>query len=568
MSICLGMIVKDEVSDIERILKDYRQYFDEVQITITSPDKRKEIEEICDKYKANHTYFEWVEDFAAARNFNKELCKSDWVFVIDTDDVILYPEKIREVAERAKSEHFNVVYGYYHYGVDQDGNCCAAHWKERLIKNSKNLRWNKKIHENIVPLSMVGHNFDLDERLEVKHNCTYEDSLKSNERNIKFLLDEYKQDGEKTDPRTIAYLGRVLFGLGDFKRARYFLERHIELSGWDEDRFQSWCQLADVHRLQKDFKQAIACGFEALAERPDYPDAYLALGWVYFDQEQWTKAIEWFEQGLRKPTPKTFIVYDPSSFTWRPALALSYAYWNIGEFEKAMALFNFAKKLAPSVPFIKSEEKTYIEALDRKKYIDHLLWLVGYTRENEGSLEALVKSIPKNLWENQTVAMLRNRYLEPKKWSDKSIVFYCGDTPNAWSPDSVKGGVGGSEEAVIHMAKQFVKLGYEVTVYNTCEKEGVFEGVNYLGSARFNPRDEFNIVISWRSNIFAYQVQAKRKFVWLHDNVSSANLTEENSRFFDKIIVLSKYHASQIPDFVSNEKVYISTNGINSEDFL
>jgi len=239
MSICLGMIVKDEVSDIERILKDYRQYFDEIQITITSPDKRKEIEEICDKYKANYTYFEWVEDFAAARNFNKELCKSDWVFVIDTDDVILYPEKIREVAERAKSEHFNVVYGYYHYGVDQDGNCCAAHWKERLIKNSKNLRWNKKIHENIVPLSMVGHNFDLDERLEVKHNCTYEDSLKSNERNIKFLLEEYKQDGEKTDPRTIAYLGRVFFGLGDFKRARYFLEKHIELSGWDEDRFQS-----------------------------------------------------------------------------------------------------------------------------------------------------------------------------------------------------------------------------------------------------------------------------------------------------------------------------------------
>ena len=355
-TVTLSIIAKDELADLKRIINNYSSYFDKVDLAIDDQSVIDDLDQTVSD-KVNLYKYEWCENFAHKRNWLADKCKTDFYFTIDTDDTILHPEMIKDVAQRAKDEHFSIVYGYYQYGVDQDGNCCAAHWKERLVKNTKNLRWNKKIHENIVPVSMVGHSFELDPRLEIKHNSTHEDILKSNERNLKYLLEEYKQDKDKTDPRTIAYLGRVLFGLGDFKRARYFLEKHIELSGWDEDRYQSWCQLADVHRLQKDYKQAIACAFEALAERPDYPDAYLALGWVYFDQEQWTKAIEWFEQGIKKPTPKTFIVSDPSSYTWRPALALSYAYWSIGEFEKAMALFNFAKKLAPTVPFIKSEER-------------------------------------------------------------------------------------------------------------------------------------------------------------------------------------------------------------------
>jgi len=564
MTLTLQIIAKDEVKDVARIIRDYIEYFDKIQIAYDDDC----IADLGKHPKVELFKYEWIGDFAHKRNWLADQCTTDYYFTIDTDDTIIHPELIRDVAEKANRENFNIVYGYYLYGVDQDGNCCAAHWKERLIKNSKNLRWNKKIHENLVPVSLVGHTFDLDDRLLVKHNATHEDIVESQKRNLKFLVEEYEKDKDKTDPRTIAYLGRVFFGLGEFKKARFFLEKHIELSGWDEDRYLSWCQLADVHRLQKDYTQAIACGFEALAERPDYPDAYLALFWVYFDQEQWLKAIEWCEQGLKKPTPKTFIVTDPSSYTWRPAVALSYAYWNIGEFEKAMSLFNFAKNLAPSVPFIQQNEKIYKEALDRKLYIDHLLWIINFTKENNGSMEALTKSIPSNMWENQTISLLRNRYLEPEKWSNKSIVIYCGETPNSWCPDSTKGGIGGSEEAVIHMANEFTKLGYEVTVYNTCEKEGNYKGVNYLGSVRFNPRDEFNIVISWRTNIFAYQVQAKRKIVWLHDLPSSARLTEENCRFFDKIVVLSNYHKSLLPSFVPEEKIYVSTNGINPEDFL
>ncbi len=564
-TVTLAVIAKDEVDDLNRIINDYAKYFDEVAIAY---DDESVKDKIVNPGNVKLYKYEWIGDFAHKRNFLADQVTTNFYFTIDTDDTILFPETIRDVVKKAMDGNLSVVYGYYYYSHDQDGNCCAAHWKERLIKNSKNLQWNKKIHENLVPLTMVGHTFDLDDRLAVRHNATHEDIEESNLRNIKYLIEEYNQDKDQTDPRTIAYLGRVLFGMRDFKRARYFLEKHIELSGWDDDRHFSWCVLADIHRLNKDYKQSIACGFEALAERPEYPDGYLAIFWAYFDQEQWEKAIEWAEIGLRKPTPKNFMVSDPSSYTWRPALALSYCYWNMGEFEKAMKLFQYSKNLAPSVTFIKENEKIYKEALDRKNYIDNLLWMTTFTVENDGDMESLAKSIPKSLWENQTISLLRNRYLPPKKWSNKSIVLYCGETPNAWSPDSVIEGVGGSEEAVIHISKEFVKLGFEVTVYNTCSKEGIYDGVEYLGSVRFNPKDEFNIVISWRSNIFAYQVQAVRKIVWVHDLPKSLKLTAENCRFFDRIVVLSNYHKSLLPDFVPQEKIYVSTNGINPEDFV
>jgi len=110
--------------------------------------------------------------------------------------------------------------------------------------------------------------------------------------NIGYLLEEYNRDRENTDPRTLAYLGRMFHGVADYDRAIFFLQKHLQSSGWDEDRYWSWCQLSDLYRLKEKYDLAIASAFEALQERPDYPDAYLKLHDIYFDKEDWQKAEE------------------------------------------------------------------------------------------------------------------------------------------------------------------------------------------------------------------------------------------------------------------------------------
>ena len=227
-TITLQVIVKNEIKDVTRIIKDYIDYFDAIQIAYDDDC----IGDLGSHPKVELYKYEWQNDFAHKRNWLADKCKTDYYFTIDADDIIEHPETIRDVAKKAEAEKLNIVFGYYLYGFDNDGNCCAAHWKERLVKNTPNLRWNKKIHENIVPVSMVGHKWEMDDRLLVRHAVKNDEGiLESQKRNIKFLLDEYNQDKEKTDPRTLAYLGRALFSFGDYKRARYFLKNTLELSG-------------------------------------------------------------------------------------------------------------------------------------------------------------------------------------------------------------------------------------------------------------------------------------------------------------------------------------------------
>jgi glycosyltransferase involved in cell wall biosynthesis len=170
--------------------------------------------------------------------------------------------------------------------------------------------------------------------------------------------------------------------------------------------------------------------------------------------------------------------------------------------------------------------------------------------------------------EDETLAQLRVHTVEPKWWNAKSIVIYCGMTPEVWADPSTITGIGGSEEAVIHLSREFVKMGYDVTVFNNCaEMAGVYNGVTYRSIFEFNPRDFYNILISWRKNIFS-GIQAKKRIVWYHDvPIQDTFCTKEEIDSFDRLVVLSNFHRTLFPK-VPDEKIFVSTNGINPSDFV
>ena len=141
VKLALGMIVKDEVKELKRILSAYSKYFDEIQITITNESNKQELEEICKKYNAISSFFVWCNDFSKARNYNKSLIKSDYYLRLDADDAIINPEKLREVAQYALDNDVSVIYHFYEYSRDEWGNVNAAHWRDSLIKVTDNLYW-------------------------------------------------------------------------------------------------------------------------------------------------------------------------------------------------------------------------------------------------------------------------------------------------------------------------------------------------------------------------------------------------------------------------------------------
>lgn len=570
MKLELCMIVKNEVELLRGILSQYRQLFDNARIVITNEEKRAELEALCEEYGCAHYYFNWVNDFSAARNFAASKVDGDYYFRMDCDDTLRHPEAIRKSAQYAFDNEVNVVYAQYEYGTDEWGNLNATHYRETIIRRTDELVWQKSVHETIVPLNPNTHKIYLDETFSTIHHKTMEEVKESQVRNFNYLIKEYNENKETCDPRTIAYLGRTFFSAGDFEKAIYFLQKHIELSGWDEDRYMSWCMISDIFRLRKDYKKAIAAAFEAIQECETYPDAYFRLHDAYFDQDKWQKAIYWGEYGAKMQTPKSFMLVDPSSYTWRPALSLSYAYFQVGQFEKAKETLAYVKKFVPTLDFVKENEQLFTKAVDHKKFVEHYFWIAHFIKEREPKLlQNLINSVPSELNENELLVKFRHANTAPKNWEANSVVIYCGQAWETWADPSVLTGIGGSEEAVIYLSRELVKLGFDVTVFNSCgDFEGDYHGVHYRNYVYFNPNDEHNILIAWRNNIFQYGVKAKKRIVWLHDVVPNDWFrTKDEIESVDSLVVLSEFHKSIIPETFPREKIYVSRNGINLADF-
>lgn len=573
----LGLIVKDEVDALKRILTDYKSFFDEIQITITNPSRRSELEKLCAEHGAIASYYDWMAEghklfpFDLARNFNKkQFTKSDYYFRLDSDDAIKGAQNIRKVAQKAKDMDVSLILCFYEYARDEWGNVVAGHNRETLIQCSDNLYWNKHIHENILPKDEAEHTTVIDENIVIVHLASHEDAEQSSARNLKYLLAEYNEDKENTDPRTIAYLGRVFFGMGDYEKAVFFLQKHIEKSGWDEDRYLSWCYLSELYIINEDYEKAKACCLEAIAERPDYPNAYHSLSFCYYIKKEWMKAIEFGKIGATKKAPQTTMLIDPSASSFRPAVTMALSYFQQGKFLEAKKLFDYAKSMAPTHPFIKENASLFDNAVLHKAYIEKFSWMLNYLRkEDDSKIRSLVESIPDSILEEPEMTAIKHNFITPKKWKEGSVVFYCGRAWEEWGPKSVESGIGGSEEAVIHMARELVKLGHEVTVFNSCgEQEGVHDGVNYSNYFKFNRNDEFDTLITWRNSALKYGLKAHRKILWIHD-VPSYILNDYDERAFtDMAIVLSEYHKSLLIDKMPEEKIFVSTNGVNLSDFI
>lgn len=569
MKLSLGVIVKDEVEQVKRIIRDYGKYFDEMVFAVDDPKAYTELLNLNEPKARFYTY-SWCKDFSHKRNYVHSLITGDYYVRIDCDDAILNPEKLRPVAEKAMDDGINIVVCYYLYAKDEDGNCNAAHYRETIIKKSDMLVWQKPIHENVVPKRLAGHKIHIEDGIVIDHLIDHEHSVQSIIRNLEYLIEEYNRDKENTDPRTLAYLGRTFFALKDFDKAIFFLQKHIDKSGWDEDRYVSWGYLAECFNHRDDFKTAISCANEALQERPDYPDAYFKLLDVYMSIKRYDKAIHWGEMGFTKKSPKTFMLSDPSSHTWRPALSLAFCYSQTGLWDKALRFFKYAQKLAPSVPWVKEYGKYFEQGNAAYQFNKNFMSVYSAVKKvSFGAAGALVKALPEEMKDSEALIALDRIHAEPKRWGKDEVCILCPLSTEKWSPKSIERGIGGSEEAVIRIAEQLTKMGKKVFVYNDCEdEEGDYNGVSFVDWRKFNPKDIFSTIIGWRMNIANYNFAAANRIVWIHDiPLCLRNMTPDEILKTDRVIVLSEYHRSLLPQEIPPEKVYVSTNGIVPEDF-
>lgn len=82
--LCLVMIARDESRCIERALRSAQPLVDRMVVLDTgSTDNTVEIARTCG---AEVHHFDWIDDFAAARNRSLELANASWALILDADE--------------------------------------------------------------------------------------------------------------------------------------------------------------------------------------------------------------------------------------------------------------------------------------------------------------------------------------------------------------------------------------------------------------------------------------------------------------------------------------------------
>jgi tetratricopeptide (TPR) repeat protein len=89
LSLC--MIVKNEKHNLPRCLARIKPYVDEVIVVDTGSEDGTP--EIAAKYGAKVSYFEWCDDFSAARNYAISQASGNWILMPDADEELIIDSK-------------------------------------------------------------------------------------------------------------------------------------------------------------------------------------------------------------------------------------------------------------------------------------------------------------------------------------------------------------------------------------------------------------------------------------------------------------------------------------------
>lgn len=579
--IALALIVKDdtESSELKRCLNSVAKWVDAIYITGTK-NPQKEIKRVCKEYGAQWSWFEWIKDFSAARNFNFSQVppEYDWILWMDTDDVLHGGENLRRVVEEAENAKVKAVFARYLYQVELDEkggikDILIEHLRERLIKNDNTYSWVAPIHETLIARSPAGQTDT--QAFIVVHLAPLEAMEKSMYRNIEILEEEVMRN--PTDPRPIYYLAKAYFdvrtpelvyeplGNGADSLTVELLKDYLRKSGWAEERAQAWEYLSMVHRERKEFKLAVVCLLESMAECPKFPSVYIQMALTYVMQRDWDKAMHWIKVATNTETPKTTLVVQPRDYKSMILEALFHIYLNTNNLDMTEKTISDLVDMIPT----ETNKQRWLDVKDWRKKNNLALYMAKLAQHLKDSgqfdrLRALVNSIPQEVDNVPAMVQLRNDFMPPRIWGGDEVAIFCGAGFEQWSPKSVARGIGGSEEAVINMGRELAKLGWKVTVFaDPREDEGEYDGVKYVPHYHINWRDRFNIFVSWRQiQVFDLPLNANKMYLWNHDIQNPLTYTPERVSKIDGVMFLSKWHRQNVPQ-LDESKVMYTANGIN-----
>ena len=345
------MIVKNEEKNIERALSWGKEImWEQIVVDTGSTDRTVEIAE---QMGAKIYHFDWIDDFAAAKNFAIEQASGDWIAFLDADEYML-PEdtqKLPSVIKKAHKAKMDILFTLWLQVGDTQMVDMAAR-QCRIFRNTPRIRYQEPIHEQLTYNggSIDGHTMDAVSgggTLSIYHTgYTSEVSDQKSKRNIHILLKEQVKRPE--DPDVMGYLGDAYKGLDDKEEAKQAADwyrkalPYIFRSGRRSDRDVYTAVMLMLIYYKEGFgreAEALELYEKASAYFTGIYDLDYLMGFFYVREEEYRKAEPYLERTISMMEKYGTTTFNPMTTGNIPEIwkAIGVCYYENGKPEKCVS---------------------------------------------------------------------------------------------------------------------------------------------------------------------------------------------------------------------------------------
>jgi len=293
-------IVKNEALNIGRSIESYKDAVDEIIIVDTgSTDNTVDI---CKAYGAKILYFEWCDDFSAAKNYALEHAKGEWIIFLDADEWFVPKLKrayLLNVLKKVDSREDGILTTMCELNINT-GKVKFRGVTNRIIRGSPEIRYHGSIHESI---STNGRTMALNRRLEIEifHSGYMEGLINIKaKRNIDILYNIYN-NGEATT-ELYFYLFRENYQLKNVDEVVKFFDLFMEQIDVD-DTIKGKDALICIYEIMyttmisnpKRFTQSEVSNLLEIAYQkyPTLPMHSYLIGTEMLKAEKYSESYEW-----------------------------------------------------------------------------------------------------------------------------------------------------------------------------------------------------------------------------------------------------------------------------------
>jgi tetratricopeptide (TPR) repeat protein len=286
------MIVKNEAHTLEQCLASAKPHVDDIVVVDTGSDD--ETVEIARRFGARVYFFEWVYDFATARNESLKHAKGDWVLQLDADErlnVLGVPDGLRGAVSAPGIDAYIVPIRNHH--TEQGKATYCINYNLRLFKRLPGVQYEREVHESVeLSLGRIG-GITANAGFIIEHegyNTGPSDLTRKLNRNLE-ILKKYAER-EPRNAFVLYYLGNTYRSLGRNEESLEILERALSGDHLNDSLSAMILNAMNLtHLIQQDYDKTIQLAEKSLKFMAHQNTARYFLGAAYYNKQKYATAL-------------------------------------------------------------------------------------------------------------------------------------------------------------------------------------------------------------------------------------------------------------------------------------